>query len=334
MTHALQYFYYLVAPFLYSRVVVDDINPFLYGLGASIESSVDCTPTCRHSKYNLLSHTWNLNILSPFPHILSTKGVDTSTFRQDLINSTYAKSLQKWSSLIVKELKIPLFRNLQVITTDMLQYRLRCPPDGSTDPAVCKVRDNLSALLLDFKAVAICQRYTSKFVRTSRSFKIKDFLSSSTHMYHHVYHSNRDAPIEIYVGITNTVFCAPLPGQISQRLDTIDTAGVFMIHEGFFRAMFQRLKSLIYLQQVKQSTAEGEVDAVCGTTVRLYGLVRTAWEEDISEEWRDEQESKRLDNLVKAGYLSLPEEIREIMSVHLWKDRPVCPGCDGKGEVM
>jgi hypothetical protein len=327
------------APVLYERVVVEDIDLFLVGLDQS--RAITASNNIPHlTKLALFSFVKHINIISPLPHtvVLYRDLLQANIWEDPIersmqaiacdaegIHATFVERVQEWEHIVQniqssQGSQLPILPQLQAITLGSTTLGLWRPdPDRRRFDYMRislereKSNNTFSAFLRLLQPRSICARGVA-----GPHMQVYSRDCRSTHFLHVPY------PLAtLFVGTRNIIFLAD--------------RSVYPPNERYGYAGIGRTVGRILATTIKGL----QVGRPGNTLVELYGVYRNMAEGtkhgDGSPVWEKAEDEREAALQAKHGERdilgALDDEWRSVVTLGLWKDRPVCPGCEGRTEM-
>jgi hypothetical protein len=329
---------------LYSRVVVDDIDLFFNGLTSSTKPPSASTPT--HLKALLLSRVNHINFISPLPHtrlrypdILKSNIWDfdeRKKERDETINHTqlyasYAKTSRRvspWVDILQKVQSShggwSVFPHLEAVTFGTNQHVFwwnelsnsgRGPsPELEMSRYTCF---SVFASLIGFMRPRMFCSRSNIDPHSICTAPQSNYLLSTNYS-----HATSPISFNFVPNVRNVIYVDRIVTQLKE-----DNGAEFPV-DGFV---------LTYLRNIEQMVASGL--ELGNATIELYSVFRAI--PDVGRE--DAMKAERLSAIREARFQAQHgkrlletcvrnKQWRKAITLYLWKDRPLCPGCHGETE--
>jgi hypothetical protein len=291
----------MAGPVLYSRVSVSDVDLFFNGI-----DDISIIPDCE-SKKDLLTHVTHITLGLPRR---ATYGY-TSTIEPAVRQSEVRPDESRSSVVDVQDNLSPSFPNLEAITalTD-----IRIVGDHLIRHINATNEPFSTQLIRSLRPPSVCWRDVSTVVLAPWSpttYFIFDHVDYIKRNYFHISPAGR---IILCLGTTNFLFL-PRVGQM-HRKPSWDYLTVL----------------LMIVHHIAVRSGKGET----AWRIDVYGVDTDCLEwwdkdktfEDLPRQWAS---TASTDMRARALHQSA-EQIRHILHLHPWEDRPVCPGCGGEAD--
>jgi hypothetical protein len=310
------------APILYSRVIVDDINLFFYGFDESIVST-----TSRKTKRQLFLFITHINFLSPWLGSQWQRHTSMTLKTYEACIETFTKRTRQLQSLSTPPFPrlqavtegVTLFNNDAASRIDLLQDAAdMLEGDVASASMLAEARATIAfvKLLYSWHPPSICSRVCRcTLVQIEMTAHFRVISATPAANYIHVF---RPRPLSLFWNAVNILFCNRTPIQ-SRTRGLLYPVSLAQIQHYLYRIIGE---ILVELEETQSSR-------ITGLEVKLYGEglgheeIRQRVFASYRELWVKEDRSY-------VGWLDKQEDrLKEIITLHAWEDRPVCPGCDG-----